>query len=276
MPAATPLATNPSAAVTDRSRPPLRRAAARRFLEPESAVDVLDRLTGGALSEVVLGTDHDRPVGEPVLEDADLGPSVCWTRPNSGRPLRQHPHDRAARVGGLQQHPQIGARGADVAGREQAAPDGSRCGVNETGNPSSWAISARVDGPRRGRVRRFRAPSRSARSALSVRPAPVIPRSRRRRRIRLDHVSAARERGGSRSRSSRGWRSAGPPRRRARGGRRPSRQDPPVADAGTRTTPRSSRHRAGGAHPRDRRRRGRRASTRRPLVGEADDGDVGP
>ena len=143
IPAATPLATKPSGAVTDTARPCTpAEPEAGGLLEPEGAVDVLDRLTRCALAEVVLGADHDRPIREAVGEDADLG---------SVRVLDA----REVRRDALRQHLTTGLSAyASSSSARRSAPvertlhvairprrTGSRCGVNETGKPSSWAIS---------------------------------------------------------------------------------------------------------------------------------------
>ncbi len=50
--------------------------------------------------------------------------SVPWTRASSGRDtLRQQPHGRARRIGGLEAVPQLAAGRLRVAGHEQPAPD---------------------------------------------------------------------------------------------------------------------------------------------------------
>ena len=92
--------------------------------EAESAVDVLDRLAGGALAEVVDRADHDRPIGEAVGEDADLRPVGVLDAGELRRDaLRQDRDDGARGVALLEQRPQVGARRADVARRDEPAPD---------------------------------------------------------------------------------------------------------------------------------------------------------
>ena len=77
MPAATPAASNPFAAVTDISWQPSNANPAEpqacRLWKSEEEIDVLHRLSSRTLAKVVLGAHDDRPVGERVVEDADLG-----------------------------------------------------------------------------------------------------------------------------------------------------------------------------------------------------------
>ena len=102
---------------------------AGRRLEAERAVEVLDRLAGCALAEVVFGADDDRAVGEPVVEDPDLGPVGVLDAGELGRhSLGQDGDDGAARVGLLEQPAEVGAGGANVAGGNEAAPDGQEVG----------------------------------------------------------------------------------------------------------------------------------------------------
>src|SRR3990172_1071668 len=74
IPARTPLATNPVAAVTDiavldeHSAEP----ETRRLVEAEEQVRVLNSLARGTLPEIVESNDHDRPSREPGAEDSDL------------------------------------------------------------------------------------------------------------------------------------------------------------------------------------------------------------
>ena len=99
IPAATPEATNPFAAVTLIPETlPSRKPG--RLPQPEREIQVLHRLPGRALAEVVDRADHDPHPGRTVGEDADLGA----VGPLHARDLRldalgQHADDGAARVG---------------------------------------------------------------------------------------------------------------------------------------------------------------------------------
>ena len=124
MPALTPAATNPLAAVTLIRAPPTA-AGPRVSRVSEREVRVLDRLSGRALAEVVDRADDDGRPGRPIGEDRDLrGVGPLYPGELRGHVLGQDAHRRRGRVGGLEQGARLARVRLDVGRRDEPAPDG--------------------------------------------------------------------------------------------------------------------------------------------------------
>ena len=147
----------------------------------------------------------------PVVEHADLrAVGVLDARELRDDALGQHRDDvalRSAPPGARAGRAPSSGRCTSPAGR---AARGGRCGVNETGNPSSCAISATCWCAPTLYGRRSRGPLPHASTPWASGPRRSSPTSHRRRRCPgRPRLRAARRRGARRSRSTRGWRSAG-------------------------------------------------------------------
>ena len=224
IPAATPEATNPLAAVTLNCVhviPARSRAAARRVGSRPSArfafctacpAAPLPRLSIAQMTIVI-------PV-EWSAKTPISAASVPCTRADLGLdPLRQHAHDRAVGVGLLDQRSRIGV-GAEVTRREQASAHGQQVRHERDLEAELLrdlgAVAVRAD-----RVRR-----EVLEHGARVRAVLERPPGARHARFRVDdHVAVddlaqrGRGRAARRSRSSRGSRSAAPRRDAPRAGR---------------------------------------------------------
>ena len=155
------------------------------LVEPEREVRVLHGLSGGALAEVVERADDDRRAGRAVGEDADLGGVGALHARQLGRDaLGQDAHDRARRVGVLEQRARVGV-GLHVTRREQAAAHGQQVGDEADRHPELLGdlrrVAVRADGVRRevlehraGVRRRLQRLAGARDARLRVDTAPVI------------------------------------------------------------------------------------------------------
>ena len=245
------------------------------LVEAEEEVDVLDRLAGGALAEVVDRADDHGHSGEPVLEDADLGAVGLLDPAELGNDaLGQHRDDVALRVVLLEQRAQVGAGRAHVARRDEPPADREQVRderdreAEERGDLGRVLVVADAVGGGvlehgAGVRARGQRPARARRPRLRVHDDALAPRSPR---------GSATARGGRRSRSSPGSRPGAPPAGSPRGARTTTIRAAPGSGAGTRTSRRRPPDRRSGARRRGRRRRSAAAPRRTPPARAAGTG----